>query len=245
MRLLLSLIFIFSIFSVQNIYAVANDVPNKGTVFRVDTRPPDEIFRDGFRSWGDDDNVRDHSTGASCYNHRRESAFVAVTTDPEYAGQYARRLAEQMEGTAYVYIITSRDNMYNFFETLRLAGYQTGLGMAERQSEWIAVGSIAANTISGVRAYVHGVAPTPPVIHNPNFNPSLQPQINTQSYRQRTADALPGEVVWEARRNPVIGACMAATLWCSHSSARSNNVACRFREQIGPVTWAALEDNKW
>lgn len=245
MRLLLSLLFILSIFSVQTIYAFADDVPNKGTVFRVDTRPPDEIFRDGFRSWGDDDNVRDHSSGASCYNHRRESAFVAVTTDPEYAGQYARRLAEQMEGTAYVYIITSRDNMYNFFETLRVAGYQTGLGMAERQSEWIAVGSIAANIISGARAYVHGSQPTPPVIQNPNFNPGLQPQINTQPYIQRTADALPGEVVWEARRNPVIGACMAATLWCSHRSTRSDNAACHFREQIGPVTWAALEDNKW
>jgi len=41
----------------------ANNTPNSGVLYRVDTRSPNEIFNTGFTPFGDNDNVRDHSRG--------------------------------------------------------------------------------------------------------------------------------------------------------------------------------------
>ncbi|HFO5003287.1 TPA: pertussis toxin-like subunit ArtA, partial [Escherichia coli] len=46
-------------------------------VYRIDSRPPDVVFRDGFRSHGNNRNLQQHIRGDSCAAGSRDSAFIA------------------------------------------------------------------------------------------------------------------------------------------------------------------------
>lgn len=50
-------------------------------VYRVDSRPPDVVFREGFRSHGANRNLQQHVRGDSCAAGSRDSAFIATTAD--------------------------------------------------------------------------------------------------------------------------------------------------------------------
>ncbi len=152
---------------------------NNGVLYRVDTRGPDEIFNQGFQSFGNNYSLRDHSRGTSCVGMNRNSGFISTSADPIYAANYARRLTQHTNSPVYVYIITSSSNMYNMAQSLQNISYSAGIHDANTQSEWIAVDRISSSQIRGVRAYV-GVE-TPPVQPNPHF---VDPQsvVNTVPY---------------------------------------------------------------
>ncbi|MGK0706917.1 scabin-related ADP-ribosyltransferase [Yokenella regensburgei] len=162
MKSFISIVLSSSLFISSSSFAWANDVPNTGVLYRVDTRSPDEIFAIGFRSFGGNDSIRDHSRGVSCVGRNENSAFISTSSDPEYAGNYARRLYSQTSAPVYVYIITSRSNFYNMALSLENSGYTAGIGNARTQSEWIAYNSIPNTTIRGVRTYTG--SSTPPVV---------------------------------------------------------------------------------
>jgi hypothetical protein len=67
---------------------------------RGDSRPPDVIFREGFRASGTNVNPIDHVSGASCFTQRapaeERSAYVALTETRDHAQYYG----------AYVYNVT-------------------------------------------------------------------------------------------------------------------------------------------
>lgn len=212
------LLVFLSIFFMSSTYSLANDVANSGTLYRVDTRSPDEIFSKGFGSFGENDNVRDHSRGVSCVGRAQNSAFISTSSDPEYAGNYARRLYSQTSAPVYVYIITSSSNMYNMASSLEHAGYTAGVENARTQSEWIAHISIPNTSIVGVRVYTgHD---TPPVTPNPHYDTNTRSEVNTSPYGSQTVTNANGIYNLLAELRPLVSACMASTMYCFNTNSQ-------------------------
>lgn len=233
-------IFGFTIFTFFNICLVYAE-ENKGTLFRVDTRGPDEIFLNGFTSFGDNDSLIDHSRGRGCAGRDRNSAFISVSSDPVYAANYARRLYSLTGNTAYVYIIRSTENMYNMRRSLENISYTVGYQDADTQSEWINHGNIIASDIRGVRAY-SGLE-TPPVTPNLRFQDN-SPIINQEPYIEVNNDveAIPITSLY-ANTRPTVTACFAATLYCfSNSKGRSLNSQCDYVEKLETIFPKGLYD---
>ncbi|WP_429180103.1 scabin-related ADP-ribosyltransferase [Aeromonas salmonicida] len=223
-HLIVSAIFIF--FS-QNL--LAYDMPNTGSLFRVDTRSYTEIFSNGLSPFGNNDSVRDHSRGVSCIGRGQDSAFISTTSDPEYAGTYARRLVALRNAPVYVYIFDSTARFYNMASSLSHAGYTAGINDARTQSEWISHGLIPASSIIGVRIYTG--EQTPAMIHNPNYV-SQTPSINNAPYTSDGQYSLPGTANVYANLAPLVSACMAATLSCFNPSGlkRKSGDTCNYIE---------------
>jgi len=146
------------------------------------------------------------------------SVFISTSSDPEYAGNYARRLYSQRAEPVYVYIITSGNTIYNMVRSLENAGYTAGIENARTQSEWIAHGAISNTRIQGVRVYTG--SGTPPITHNPNYNNNLRPEVNTSPYTSQSGGNANGVVDFIAERRPLVSGCMAATYSCFSASSR-------------------------
>ncbi|HDX6426021.1 TPA: pertussis toxin-like subunit ArtA, partial [Escherichia coli] len=103
-RFLFAFIFIFvsnSTFAIQYVY-------------RVDGRPPDVVFRDGFRSHGNNRNLQQHIRGDSCAAGSRDSAFIATTTDINETYNIARQYFSNslFHGRLYRYRIRANNIFY-------------------------------------------------------------------------------------------------------------------------------------
>ncbi|EEW1020525.1 pertussis toxin-like subunit ArtA [Escherichia coli] len=98
--------FLFAIIS-GNVYAVE-------WVYRVDGRPPDVVFRDGFRSHGGNRNLQQHIRGDSCAAGTRDSAFIATTTDINETYNIARQYYSNslFHGRLYRYRIRADNGFY-------------------------------------------------------------------------------------------------------------------------------------
>lgn len=204
--------FVFPILLFHTEFALAYNVPNTGILYRVDIRSPEEIFSTGFHSFGENDSVRDHARGVSCVDRQENSAFISTSTDPEWAGNYARRLYSQTAAPVYVYIITSQSNFYNLGESLEHVNYLAGIENSRTQSDWIAHHSIPATTIQGVRTYTS--SNTPAITRNPDYDERLIPEISSSAYGTPASSDADGTQQWVASLNPLVGACMAATVSC-------------------------------
>ncbi len=84
-------------------------------VYRVDSRPPDEIFRDGFRSHGANRNLQQHIRGDSCAAGSRDSAFIATTSSLSETYSIARQYysGSRFRGTLYRYRIRANNIFYS------------------------------------------------------------------------------------------------------------------------------------
>jgi len=227
----------FFIFIMSPFLSFAVEHGNNGFFYRVDTRSPEEIFLNGFTSLGDNDNVRDHSRGVSCFHSYRNSAFISVSTDPQYAASYARRMVASTGSAVYVYVIRSTTNFYRMSSTLRYNNYQTGIQNAEAQSEWIAYRSIPSDIIQGAREYVNET--TPAVIPNGNYI-DIRPQINELPYGQDRHESVPGYLPLSTDSNSSVGACFSAGLFCKKE--KEGGGYCGSREIIGFYS-AVVVDN--
>lgn len=227
----------FFVFFMNPLLSFAVEHENSGWFFRVDTRPPEEIFLNGFISLGGDDNVRDHSRGVSCFHSHRNSAFISVSTDPQYAASYARRMVASTGRSVYVYVIRSTTNFYRMSSTLRYNNYQTGIQNAEAQSEWVAYRSIPSDIIQGAREYVNET--TPAVIPNENYI-DIRPQINELPYSQYRRESVPGYLPLSTDSNSSVGACFSAGLFCIKE--KIDGGYCESREVMGFYS-AVIVDN--
>lgn len=226
--------FLLSLFSTSIVSAEENN----GVLFRVDTRGPDDIFHNGFTSFGENDNVREHSRGRSCAGREQNSAFISVSADPVYTANYARRLYQLTGSEVYVYLIRSTRDMYNMSASLEAVGYSAGIQDAIRQSEWIAHRYIPATTIIGVRIY--GDSPPPPVIHNPQLSNESQ-VINSSPYISLGASIPPILPVYASTR-PLVTACMAAMTSCFSSRDSLSKSQCRYVEDDSNITNALFSE---
>ena len=84
-------------------------------VYRVDSRPPDVVFKDGFRSHGTNRNLQQHIRGDSCAAGSRDSAFVATTSDINETYNIARQYysSSTFTGTLYRYRIRTNNIFYS------------------------------------------------------------------------------------------------------------------------------------
>lgn len=89
-------------------------------VYRIDTRPPAEVFRDGLRGVGLSLDVLEHSLGNSCRepDPLRASAWISMTYDREEAIGFAEGLLGA-DAHPFVWLYTIRpDNGYLSVENL-------------------------------------------------------------------------------------------------------------------------------
>lgn len=125
-------------------------------VYRVDSRSPDEIFRDGFRSHGNNRNLQQHLRGDSCAAGSRDSAFVATTTSLRETYNIARQYysSSTFHGRLYRYRIRANNIFYSIQPSV---SYLTERGvtftafeqiMMREQNEIVAVEHIPTENIA-------------------------------------------------------------------------------------------------
>ncbi len=140
------------------------------TVYRYDSRNYEDVFQNGFTSWGGNDNILEHLTGRSCANSAtRNSAFISTSRSETYTRVYldsrmmdAFRAQQAGEGTGdfygYIYHIRADTNFYeavssylSYVETYGEGSASLGAGaLATYQSEWLAHRRISGSNIRGV-----------------------------------------------------------------------------------------------
>jgi len=143
-------------------YGMAWAVP-PADVYRVDARPPGEIFKDGFKAWGSNGDLLAHILGTSLTRTGDEgSSFVATTETLEAAYRIIQRMYENdlalRRTNFYIYEIRADQTFYQvdrYLESLERnppAG-QNRRGIAEvrrayrYEREWVAAGGIPARQV--------------------------------------------------------------------------------------------------
>lgn len=91
-------------------------------VYRVDSRPPDVVFREGFRSHGVNRNLQQHIRGDSCAAGSRDSAFIATTADINETYSIARQYfsSSTFHGNLYRYRIRANNIFYSLEPSVQL-----------------------------------------------------------------------------------------------------------------------------
>ncbi|HCP1377299.1 scabin-related ADP-ribosyltransferase [Escherichia coli] len=125
-------------------------------VYRVDSRPPDVVFRDGFRSHGNNRNLPQHIRGDSCAAGSRDSAFIATTSDINETYNIARQYFSNslFHGQLYRYRIRANNSFYSLAPSVQLLR-ERGVTfsrfeeiMMREQSEIVADGRIPTENIA-------------------------------------------------------------------------------------------------
>ncbi|EKT62437.1 scabin-related ADP-ribosyltransferase [Providencia burhodogranariea] len=106
-KLLVFIILFVLIFITLN---TAHAIPPPDIVYRIDSRPPNQIFATGFQSWGDDEDLLRHVSGESINN--RTSALISTTSNWMTIEQMARTLMGP-NTQAWVYAIRPSINFHD------------------------------------------------------------------------------------------------------------------------------------
>ncbi|MFT0137327.1 enterotoxin A family protein [Alcanivoracaceae bacterium MT1] len=220
---------------------------NGGFLFRVDTRPPSVVIyggsEGGFSPLGDDESLVAHVRGATCLQGSRTSGYISVSSDPEWADNYARRLYSLRGGEpVYVYVIRQTRDFYNAARVLRtrFPDDHPYVQSAERQSEWVTRNNITTADIYGVREFSEAAIDpnhTPPIQRNIQYSDEASSVNNgtflINDYEMEVFDSGRPRVV---SRAPLVGTCLSATLSClSRSERERRDVNSSSRCYIEPV----------
>lgn len=123
-------------------------------LYRLDERSPNEIFRDGFKSWGGDEDIVRHLEGESTRN--KASAYIATSESKQYlTGRFAyiygraqTKAKEQAPNDIYVYTIANRSNFTCVNSIRNSLDLPTRInGYLDNQKEWIALHQIPPQDI--------------------------------------------------------------------------------------------------
>lgn len=147
-------------------------------VYRVDTRGPEEILRDGFVARGHDSDFADHFLSVS--HSLGDSAFVSTTDDYYIALEFAQDVMRQRQlSEMFVYRIRATADFYNAVDTIRahlrdidaagraavLSTYVRRLDQDlpgyEWEREWFVHGGIPSEQVSWVRMLSPSETPLP------------------------------------------------------------------------------------
>ncbi|MDM3448009.1 pertussis toxin-like subunit ArtA [Citrobacter sp. Cb027] len=145
MRILLFFLVLFSF----NSFAV-------DFVYRVDSRPPGIVFRDGFRAHGNNHNLQQHIRGDSCAAGSRDSFYIATTSDIDETYRIARQYysSSGFTGRMYRYRIRADNRFYSLQPSV---DYLTSVGvvftpferiMMREQREYVALSDIPVENIA-------------------------------------------------------------------------------------------------
>jgi hypothetical protein len=149
--------------------------PPPTVLYRVDTRPPDEVFTEGFQPLGTESNLIAHVIGQSIAD--RTSSFIALTDDLAYAQRLAVQTVNGVgRPDAYIYTIEPRQSMFSVNVSLRDSDdalQASGLGdtdahrillnsvlsVMQHQHEWVSDEAIPSTAIRSAIGYGYD-APT-------------------------------------------------------------------------------------
>ncbi|MGW8955492.1 alpha/beta hydrolase [Streptomyces sp. NPDC055709] len=123
-------------------------------LYRVDTRPPSEIFAEGFSSYGKDLDLEKHARGATTIGNSREaksSGFVATTSNRNFAVRFSEQLLSD-KPTVYLYEIVPNRSFYDLRSSLQAKGGvdPSLVEHAQVQGEWVSTGRIPPDHIKSV-----------------------------------------------------------------------------------------------
>jgi hypothetical protein len=132
--------------------------PLPGSVYRTDTRPPGEIFQNGFTSHGNDYNLWKHQTGGQYLN---DTGYISTTQNPAKANQFLKPAMSgpgliQHEGVNYlprqgqIYHIDPTGNLVHLPSQQMTGNLQDTFSA---QEEWAAVHHIDPQNIQGVSTH--------------------------------------------------------------------------------------------
>ncbi|PHM47581.1 scabin-related ADP-ribosyltransferase [Xenorhabdus miraniensis] len=137
---------------------------NVDTVYRIDSRPPQQIFilNGGFHPWGTNadlaEHIQDYSLGTN--QPAEGSAFVATTSNEEQAIEWGVMMSSSSEERFYVYNIRPTANFYSVVLSLQSFYARTGdrrylelLNTYEEQKEYAAFNGISVTQIRRVDVY--------------------------------------------------------------------------------------------
>jgi len=199
-------------------------------VYRMDSRPPEDIFINGFSSWGENDNVFSHITGASCVEQdqqHRDSGFISTSANREWAMAMTYIRSRQFtDENIYYYRIRADGNFYNAESSLELYARNNPDTVvsefnylpARTATEYITPNNIPVENIDMVITFFTpgggGDAITTSST-NPNYR-DANTHASTEPYGG-TSDTTRHRFTW-VRYLPVIGACMS-----SHNDFKKTN----------------------
>lgn len=157
-------------------------------VYRVDSRPPDVIFRDGFSSHGNNRNLQQHIRGDSCAAGSRDSNYIATTSDINETYNIARVYFSRttFSGRLYRYRIRADNSFYNltpsvdYIESRGVQFSHFERVMMRLQSEYVAVNSIPIENIQEAVELVYDRY-TSQVRDGPGTSNSRYLRVSTQS----------------------------------------------------------------
>lgn len=184
-------------------------------VYRFDTRPPDEIFKKGFSSWGDNDNVFAHISGQSCVlvpPEQRTTAFIATTSDHGWASSRAITLSLiEPYQRVYVYRIRADSNFYSGMDSLnryirsnpQVRVSPENMIVLEESNEYMAHRRIRPENVESATVYYRGAGSPEP---NPGYV-SENTHANVVAYGG-TADSVHNRLTWVSFL-PFMGACFS------------------------------------
>lgn len=168
-------------------------------LYRFDSRSPSDVFfHDGFPSWGNDEDLARHVSGASIND--RSSIYVSTTHSLNTIERMAREFfAYDPARIYYVYEIRPTGSFYD----IRASLLQSSLEATNRevgsellnlylsfewQEEWASRGGITTDQITAARSVTmqDGQVVYGPRLENPNYV-SLPSQVNHNLLRARNA----------------------------------------------------------
>ncbi|MFJ7209595.1 alpha/beta hydrolase [Streptomyces sp. NPDC098789] len=180
--------------------ADAPAAPKPPTVlYRVDTRPPTEGFRDGFSAYGNDMDLEKHARGATTIGNSsqaRSSGFVSTTSNRAFALRFSEQLLAGQQ-TVYLYEVVPNRSFYNLRSSLLARGGvdPSLVDHAQAQGEWVSTGRIPPDHIKSATplsrpATGRGAPVAGPAQMNVKvpgtalrgFDPSVAPRANAHPY---------------------------------------------------------------
>lgn len=88
-------------------------------IYRADSRPPADVFANGFHAWGTNINYNSHFNGSSGRRCTRDSAFIPTTSRRDAAIRFSTDVINVSDDSvAYIYIIRAANNFYSALDTI-------------------------------------------------------------------------------------------------------------------------------
>lgn len=145
---------------------VSFDVYAVDFVYRVDSNPPDVIFRDGFSLLGYNRDLQQLISGRSCAGGSSDSRYIATTSDinKTYAIARAYYASPTFKGTLYRYKIRADNNFYSLIPSVNYLESQGGhfnnyeKAMIRLQSEYVSTLSVLPGNIQEAVALIYDSA---------------------------------------------------------------------------------------
>lgn len=190
-------------------------------VYRIDSRPPDDIFNNGFSSWGQNNNVFSHISGASCVEQdqqQRDSGFISTSANSDWSMAMTYIRSRQFTNEhIYLYRIRADEHFYNAVSSLELYARNNpdtvvsefNYVPARTATEYITPHNILSENIDmAVDFFTPDGGDT---VTNSSTNSNYRDantRASTQAYGG-TSDTTRRRFTW-VRYVPIIGACMSS-----------------------------------